>query len=141
MINPIQFVATTNSLRSLKNESKVISISDSALDLIVYDHAQIKVPSQGLVRILNVKDIVYVKAESNYSTLYTTDGRSHLTSRTLKHWESLINSSYFIRIHKSFMANKFHVTSISIENSTLTTTTDAELPLARSKKIKVLSLF
>lgn len=52
------------------------------------------------------KDICYIKADSNYSTIYTAK-RNYTTSKTLKEIEELVcdETNYFIRIHKSSIVN------------------------------------
>ncbi len=63
---------------------------------------------------INVSEIMYIKAESNYSVLYTQT-KSIIVSKTLKEIEETIcnHNNKLIRIHKSFIVNYGYVTSIS----------------------------
>jgi DNA-binding LytR/AlgR family response regulator len=46
----------------------------------------IYIKANGLGRYINIKDIIMIKAESNYSYLYLLNGDCLLTSKTLKYW-------------------------------------------------------
>jgi len=131
---------TIHQLTTIKGDPKVVSNRNSAFDLLVYNYAQIQVSTNSILSILRVKDITHIKANSNYSSIYF-NGTSILTSRTLKYWESQIDSSFFMRVHNSFLVNKFHVSSLDLSNSTLLTSSGIELPISRSNKSQILSLF
>jgi two-component system LytT family response regulator len=57
-------------------------------------------------KFVKVGDIVMIKAESNYSTLYLQNGEQILTSKTLKHWIVKCNAPFLLRTHKSYVVNK-----------------------------------
>jgi two-component system LytT family response regulator len=63
------------------------------------------VSSKGLSQFIKVSDIVLIKADSNYSTIYLSNGESMFTSKTLKYWEEKCNASFLYRVHKSYIVN------------------------------------
>ena len=65
----------------------------------------------GLCRAINIKDIVMIQADSNYSHIYLLNGESFLTSKTLKYWQTKCAVSYIQRIHKSFLINTSFIVS------------------------------
>lgn len=60
--------------------------------------------SDGLI-FVKVDDIIYCEASSNYTEIYTIDGKKHLVSRTLKEYEDLLVEHNFFRIHNSHLIN------------------------------------
>lgn len=63
-----------------------------------------------IVRLVKVRDIVYVEGDINYSTVHTIEGSKISTSRTLKEFEEYFcESEHFIRIHKSIIVNTHHI--------------------------------
>lgn len=65
----------------------------------------IVVSSGGFGRYVKVSDIVMIKAESNYSMMYLTDGTTLFTSKTLKYWSEKCDVNYLFRVHKSYLIN------------------------------------
>ena len=61
---------------------------------------------------VDIKDILYVQADDNYATLYTTK-QKHIVSHTLKSVEEKLVPQGFIRIHRSYLINFQKITSIS----------------------------
>jgi two-component system LytT family response regulator len=58
---------------------------------------------EGLV-FVNVKDIIYCEASSNYTKIYTSDEK-YLVSKTLKEYDELLSDHNFFRIHNSYLIN------------------------------------
>lgn len=50
-------------------------------------------------------NIVFFKADINYSIAYYADGKKKVIVKTLKHIESQLVDHGFYRIHKSFLVN------------------------------------
>ena len=59
--------------------------------------------------ILKISSILYCKADSNYSVIYTLDGKSISVASTLKEIEERLPVAVFFRTHKSFLVNLTHV--------------------------------
>lgn len=55
--------------------------------------------------VLPIASILYAAADDNYTTIYLTDGKKHLVSKTLKFFDELLQDAGFIRIHKSYLIN------------------------------------
>jgi two-component system LytT family response regulator len=60
--------------------------------------------SDGLI-FVRIDDIIYCEASSNYTIIYTNDGKKHVISRTLKEYEDLLAEHNFFRIHNSHLIN------------------------------------
>jgi two-component system LytT family response regulator len=57
----------------------------------------------GLV-FLNVQDILYCEASSNYTQIFTTQDK-YVVSKTLKEYDELLSDHNFFRIHNSYLIN------------------------------------
>lgn len=60
--------------------------------------------SDGLI-FVKIEDIIYCEASSNYTQIFTADGKKHVISRTLKEYEDLLTDHNFFRIHNSHLIN------------------------------------
>ena len=52
-----------------------------------------------------VNDILYCKADGNYTHFFTKSNGKILVSKNIKEYESLLNEHNFFRIHRSFLVN------------------------------------
>lgn len=96
--------------------------------------SRFSVRSGNVFRIFNKKDIIYITADSNYSTIIFTDGQKVFTSKTLKYWELRLNDIDLLRTHKSFSVNKDFVTQINNTTSEIKLIGDVFVPVSRSMK-------
>ncbi len=85
---------------------------------------------------LDLKKIVYIKAEEDFSYVYLTDTH-HFLSYTLKFWEETLPSNRFCRIHRSYMVHLDYVERIEA-NQVFTSL--ATLPIGRSYRESFLAL-
>ena len=70
---------------------------------------RIAIPSMEGLQFIDLDDIVYLEAQSNYTTIYLKDAPKLTVSKTLKDFEEILPPSVFIRIHHSYLVNKNHV--------------------------------
>lgn len=56
--------------------------------------------------------ILYCEGENNYTRFIFTDHKPVLISKTLGEYEEILEGHAFIRIHKSYLANKNHIKKI-----------------------------
>ena len=54
---------------------------------------------------INIKNIVHIQADGNYSVLYTFNAKKHLISKPLGEIEDLLQGIGFFRIHRSSIIN------------------------------------
>lgn len=66
---------------------------------------RITVAEQFGFRIVNVEDLIYLEAESNYTVLHLKDDKQIVATRTLGEFEKLLEGTEFYRIHKSSIIN------------------------------------
>jgi len=64
--------------------------------------------SEGFI-FIPFEQIVSCKAEGNYTQFFTLDKNNILITKTLKHYETLLERKHFFRVHKSYLVNLHHV--------------------------------
>lgn len=84
---------------------------------------------------INFADIFYVKAEQEYSYIYTLQ-ENYLVGMHLKKMEAKLPKSDFIRIHRSYILNLIHLKSIS--GNTVYLEDGTSIPLAKSNNALLL---
>ncbi len=57
--------------------------------------------------------IIYMESEINYTNVYTSDNRKHISSFTLKLLEARIVEENFLRINRGCLVNLNHITHIT----------------------------
>lgn len=66
---------------------------------------KIAIPTMDGLLFFNIEEIVYLQAESNYSTVHFKAHPKLLTTRTLRDFEDILPSHLFFRPHHSFIIN------------------------------------
>jgi len=71
--------------------------------------SRIAIPSQDAIQFIQLEDIIFLEAESNYTSIHLKDEARILVAKTLKDFEDLLPTTHFFRIHHSFIINKNHM--------------------------------
>lgn len=96
---------------------------------------RLSIPSLEGFKFIYIKDIVYLEADSNYTTFYLYDGSKVISSKTMKEYESLLTENSFFRSHHSYLINLHFVSSyIKTDGDQIIMTTGAKLYLSRRRK-------
>ena len=92
------------------------------------------------IHLIPREKIIFIKSDSNYSSIYLNSGEILFTSKTLKDWQRKIDHSFFIRCHNSFLINRIHVERISLKTSKLYIGKH-EIPISRACKKCLINKF
>jgi len=98
---------------------------------------KIAVPSSDGVHFFVVDDILRLEADSSYTNIHLVNQRPFLASKTLKHFEEMLEDFNFIRTHKSHLVNSKHITRISNDKEFVLLTDGSKVEVARRKKDEV----
>lgn len=82
-------------------------------------------------------EIVFLKADANYTEVHLEDGEQIIVSKTLKEMEKVFNNfTDFFRTHKSYMVNMAHVNSVRVNggDSIARMVNNAHAYISRRKK-------
>ena len=84
--------------------------------------------------VIEMKDIVRLEAESNYTRVFITDKKSYFVSKPLKVFEDSLKDNIFFRVHRSYIINLNHVKEFLREDGGVIVMNDGariQLPKAR----------
>jgi two-component system LytT family response regulator len=98
---------------------------------------KIAVPSAEGFYFFMIDDIIRLEAYSSYTHIHLVNKRPFIASKTLKHFEDMLEEFSFIRTHKSHLINPRHVTRISSDNEFVLLTDGSQVEVSRRKKEEV----
>jgi two-component system LytT family response regulator len=67
--------------------------------------SKIALPQLGGFTFLDIHQIVSLQADSNYTIIHKKDMHKMVVTRTLKDFEDILDSTLFMRVHKSYIIN------------------------------------
>lgn len=98
---------------------------------------KIAVPSSEGVYFFMIDDILRLEADRSYTHIHLVNKRPFIASKTLKHFEDMLDEFNFIRTHKSHLVNPKHITRISNDNEFVLLTDGSKVEVSRRKKEEV----
>lgn len=105
-------------------------------------NGKITIPQQDGFEVLNTQDILYCKADDNYTEIYLNNNKKKLVSKTLKYFEEALAESNFARVHKSFLVNVNEVVKYKKgKGGSVVLSNGKEVMVSASKKSDLLSYF
>ncbi len=102
---------------------------------------KITIPLQDGFEVIDVKDILFCKADDNYTEIHLKEAKK-LVSKTLKYFETSLSEYGFARIHKSYLVNVNAVVKYKKgKGGSVVVSNGKELLVSSSKKGTLLSYF
>ncbi|MFY0629815.1 MAG: response regulator transcription factor [Flavobacteriaceae bacterium] len=102
---------------------------------------KITIPQQDGFEVLDVNDIVFCKADDNYTEIHLANSKK-LVSKTLKYFEEALSGYDFARIHKSYLVNINAVVKYKKgKGGSVIVSNGKEILVSSSKKGALLSYF
>ncbi len=103
---------------------------------------KISIPTLDGFEVLNTEDILYCKADDNYTEIYLNTNKKKLVSKTLKYFEDALLDSGFARVHKSYLVNVSEVVKyIKGKGGSVELSNGKQIMVSASKKSELLSYF
>ncbi|WP_394748952.1 LytR/AlgR family response regulator transcription factor [Spongiimicrobium salis] len=133
LLKPISFPRFFRAIEKVHEKMKDDNTRDVVENSQVHPYFFVKHDGK-LVKIL-FSDILYIKAEQEYSYIYTRTGKL-LVSMHLKLLESILPQHLFTRIHRSYIIP--HENAISIYGNTIKIENDLQLPIGNKYKENLL---
>lgn len=102
---------------------------------------KITLPQQDGFQVLNISEILYCKADDNYTEIYL-EKQKILVSKTLKYFEDALVGFPFARIHKSYLVNVDAVVKYKKgKGGSVVISNGKELLVSSAKKKELLAYF
>jgi len=118
-------------------ENTVLAPKTNAANLT----GKITIPQQDGFEVIDVNDILFCKADDNYTEIYF-DKKKKLVSKTLKHVQESLQEYAFARIHKSYLVNVNAIVKYKKgKGGSVIVTNGKEIMVSSSQKANLLSYF
>ena len=102
---------------------------------------KITIPQQDGFEVIDVNDILFCKADDNYTEIYFENTKK-LVSKTLKHFQESLEEYTFARIHKSYLVNVNAITKYKKgKGGSVILSNGKEVMVSSSQKANLLSYF
>ena len=133
----IKAVGLVTEIKEKENELENAILTPKATTI----NGKITIPQQDGFEVVNIHDIVFCKADDNYTEVYFKDSKK-LVSKTLKYFEDILKDNSFARIHKSFLVNVNEITKYKKgKGGSVILSNGKEIMVSSSKKANLLSFF
>lgn len=133
----IKAVAMVTEIKEKENqlENTVLTAKTNILT------GKITIPQQDGFEVIDVKDILFCKADDNYTEIYF-ENKKKLVSKTLKHFQETLQQYNFARIHKSYLVNVNTIVKYKKgKGGSVLLTNGKEIMVSSSQKANLLSYF
>ena len=109
----------------LTQQIETLSSSNQKIPLLI---------NNGKTIFVNSNDIIRCEADGNYTKVFIIKSKAELVTKLLKDFESILNKSNFIRIHKSHLVNISHIKSFNKSDDYICMEDGSSVPLSRNLK-------
>ena len=149
LLKPIDDAELKETIDKWINSNKLSSNSQEQInELLEYLKKEgvlktkIVVPVSDGYEFIEAENIMYCNSSSNYTTLYLSNGREILISRTLKEVENTLQRFYFIRVHQSYLINPNYLQKFSRnDGGLLIMENNEQIPVSNPNKKLIMDLF
>jgi two-component system LytT family response regulator len=105
-------------------------------------HGKITIPQLDGFEVLNTSDILYCKADDNYTEIHLNTNKKKIVSKTLKYFEDILIDGSFARVHKSYLVNVNEVVKyVKGKGGSVVLSNGKEIMVSASRKSELLSYF
>lgn len=105
-------------------------------------NGKITIPQLNGFEVINTSDILYCKADDNYTEIFLNTNKKKLVSKTLKYFEDILKDTSFARVHKSYLVNVNEVVKyVKGKGGSVVLSNGKEIMVSASKKSGLLSYF
>lgn len=138
-IDKTRFEAAIKKLPLRLNQSENTEAVLDAAALSPAQNNRVVVKKDGVIKIIPVADINYFEADDDYVKLSTSAGAFY-KNKTMAFFEQTLDSSQFIRIHRSYIINLAQVTKIELKEKdsyVVLLKSDIWLPVSKTGYVKL----
>lgn len=96
------------------------------------------IPMRDGDRHLLVQDIIRCEAASNYTAFHLSRGERVMSSRTLQSYEEFLSEHDFLRVHRSHIVNRLHITGLGALDDVLLSD-GSQVEISRRRRPEILA--
>lgn len=112
-------------------------ISGAIQEITAYNENQkrIIISDRNGWQVIKIDDILYLEADGSYCIIHLSNGNKITSSRNMKHIDILMeHHPDFLKVHKSYMVNKQHITSYIGAKNMLVMSNENTIPVTLTSK-------
>ena len=125
---------------SVSKEDSILKLQNFLSNISTGGKKRLVVQLQDKTLFLDLKSIVFLKADSNYTTIHLSDGKQYLTSKTIKHYQEKLESGPFFRPHQSYLINTEYIREYNKSDSNILLENNVSIPVSKNKKESLLNM-
>ncbi len=95
--------------RASERRMKALALHEGKQNEDNYLEQKLVISFQQGMKIISYNDILYLKADNSYTTLFLVNNEKIITTKPINKFEKQLNSCWFFRIHKSYIVNTRHL--------------------------------
>ena len=134
ILKPVDQDELDEVVKKIYNEFQNNNINDHLKD-------KIQIATDQKIKLVDPYSILYCKSDGNYCTIHFKDDSSLFISKKLKYMEKKLNEFPFMRVHNSYVVNLNAINAIEKKDTLLIMDDNSLIPISRSKKEKLFSMF
>jgi two-component system LytT family response regulator len=104
-----ELIAAIGKIRTQEKDALLEDKLELLLGNLNKNHDKINISADGKVYLLDKDEVVMLKSDKSYTTIYLTSDQEIVVSKTLKEVEKKFQFSQFYRVHNSYLINLNHV--------------------------------
>ncbi|NER16783.1 LytR/AlgR family response regulator transcription factor [Spongiivirga citrea] len=135
-IFPKDLIEAFDALRSVSSKKDSHNTIEKGFDFIKGLSDTIVLHSQGETNFVSAAKIIKCEASGSYTNLFLDDGKIHLVSKNLKHYEVLLKVHNFVRVSRFAIVNTNYIEKI-IGDKELILRNGDRLSLSKMGKINI----
>jgi two-component system LytT family response regulator len=66
---------------------------------------RIMIEQKNSIHFLKLENIIYIKADREYTTLFETGGNKYFVLKSIGHWQQKLPDEHFVRVHRNSIIN------------------------------------
>ena len=137
-----ELITAIDKVRAAKKDTKLEDKLESLFsNMNAPKSDKINIAADSKIYLLDKEDVVMLKSDKSYTTIFLRDEKSILVSKTLKEVEKKFNFSQFFRVHNSYLINLNHIKEYSkSDGGELIMSNGMRAGISRNKKSELLEI-
>ena len=138
LLQAIEKVKTRlNNNTTTKNIENVLN---NLLKKEMQENRKIPISVSNKIILVEPDEILYLKSDGSYTTIFLKDGKEYLASKNIKFFEDLLPEPIFLRIHKSYIVNIREIKEfLKHGNGEVVLSNDKIIPVSRRHRQDILN--
>jgi two-component system LytT family response regulator len=127
-------------VQSSSKEDNILKLQNFISNLVKSDRKRLVVQLQNKTLFLDIHKILYLKADSNYTTIFMDDNQQYLTSKTIKHYQEKLEGLNFFRSHQSYLLNTDFIREYDKSENCILLYNNVSIPVSKNRKEALLDV-